>query len=284
MLERHDLVLCAGTVLRAPLAERIEAAAAAGFAAISLWPDDYKRARAAGTTDADLRAMLDHHGLAVAELDHVSRWLPGVDGALPPVGHALDDLLAIADAVGGRSVNVVELFGQRAPVEVAAAAFAGLCDRAAGHGLLVHLEFLPWSAIPDLATAWEIVRLADRPNGGLMIDSWHHLRSRQGHAALRAVPGARITGLQLSDAPAEPEGHILDETLRRRRLPGDGDGDLVELVRILDEIGCTAPVGVEVFSEELAALPAAEVARRAAQATRAVLDRARRGAAARGAS
>jgi sugar phosphate isomerase/epimerase len=59
-------------------------------------------------------------------------------------------------------------------------------------------------------------------------------------------------------------------------LPGQGDGDLVAVIEILDEIGCTAPLGVEVFSEELAQLPAGEVAYRAAAATRALLAQARR--------
>ena len=39
--------------------------------------------------------------------------------------------------------------------------------------------------------------------------------------------------------------------------------------------GCRAPVGVEVFSSELQQLPAREAARRAADATRAVLAQAR---------
>jgi sugar phosphate isomerase/epimerase len=271
MLGSDDLVLCAGTLLRVPLVERIAAAAAAGFTALSLWPEDYQRARATGLTDADLRAMLADHGLAIAELDCLGRWLPAGPSDPPLFGHDAEVLLPIADAVGARSLNALELYGRRVPVEVAAEAFAGLCDRAAEHGLLVHLEFLPWSGIPDITAAWEIVRLAGRANGGLMLDAWHHIRSRQGLDAVAAVPADRILGLQLADAPAAPDGHILDETMRRRRLPGEGDGDLAALVQLLDRGGCTAPVGVEVFSDALAALPAAEAARRAHDTARAVV-------------
>jgi len=49
----------------------------------------------------------------------------------------------------------------------------------------------------------------------------------------------------------------------------------VGLVRALDEIGCDAPIGVEIFSDALAALPADEVARRCAAAVRSVLRAAR---------
>ena len=58
-------------------------------------------------------------------------------------------------------------------------------------------------------------------------------------------------------------------------LEGLSQVDLVEVVRVLDEVGSRAPIGVEVFSEELFALPAVEVARRAGDAARAVLKRAR---------
>ena len=63
----------------------------------------------------------------------------------------------------------------------------------------------------------------------------------------------------------------MDETLHRRLLPGDGDIDLVGIFRRLRDGGCKAPFGVEIFSDELAALPFAEAARRAGDATRRVL-------------
>jgi sugar phosphate isomerase/epimerase len=58
-------------------------------------------------------------------------------------------------------------------------------------------------------------------------------------------------------------------------MPGDGDIDLVSIVRVLGELGATAPIGVEIFSTELARLPAIDVARKAGDRLRAVLSRAR---------
>ena len=52
-----DLVLCAGTVSASGLKERVQAAAAAGYTGISVFADDYDRARADGLSDADLRAL-----------------------------------------------------------------------------------------------------------------------------------------------------------------------------------------------------------------------------------
>jgi sugar phosphate isomerase/epimerase len=66
----------------------------------------------------------------------------------------------------------------------------------------VHVEFLPWSRIADVATAWEVVRLADRANAGIAVDAWHWFRGTPDEAALRTVPGVKILAVQLGDAPA----------------------------------------------------------------------------------
>jgi sugar phosphate isomerase/epimerase len=59
-------------------------------------------------------------------------------------------------------------------------------------------------------------------------------------------------------------------------LPGEGTFDLVGLVRLLDDMGVEAPLSVEIISAEHAARPVTEAARRAHDAARAVVSRARR--------
>jgi sugar phosphate isomerase/epimerase len=275
-----DLVLCSGTLRRGvPFAERLSAASEAGFAGVSLWGRDYAAARGEGLSDADLRTMLADHGLAVGEVDPAWWWPPGAAGvALAPEIDTEDvfcfgepELLAVADAVGARSINAVDVFGTCRDLDELTAAFAGLCRRAAEHGLLVHLEWLSWSKIPDLATALHIVQSAGEPNGGLNIDAWHFVRTGSSLDELRAVPGPLIKGIQLCDGSAEPEANLIEETLHRRALPGQGAFDLAGLVGALADTGTEAPIGVEVFSDALHALPAGEAARRAADTTRRIL-------------
>jgi len=65
----------------------------------------------------------------------------------------------------------------------------------------------------------------------------------------------------------------VQETLNRRRVPGEGDIDLPEVLRILRDGGSPAPLGVEVFCEELLPLSPSEVAIRCADGVRAALAR-----------
>ncbi len=276
-----DSVLCSGTIrAEASFRERLAAAQAGGFSALSLWGRDYRAARDEGLSDQDIRLLLADHGVSVAELDPAWWWPPGAsDIRIPPeldeeriFGFGERELCAVADAVGARSLNAVDVFGGTWSLDEAAAAFAGLCDRAAEHGLLVHLEFLPWSRIPDLARAWQVVRGADRPNGGLMLDAWHYFRSGPDSTLLRSIPGASILGVQLCDAPTVAEANVLQATLHARLLPGQGELALSTLLRDLRATGTDAPLGVEVFSDELHALAPEEAGRLAGRALRAVLD------------
>jgi sugar phosphate isomerase/epimerase len=281
VLGPEDLVLCSGTLPRATrFAERLDAAAAGGFTAISLWGRDYWAARREGCSDTDLRARLADRGLAVAEIDPAWWWTPAQPDrdALATIDdmeifrYGEEELFAIAEAVGARSINAVDVFGGRWNVDDATEAFAGLCDRAAERGLLVQLEFLPWSKVPDVATAWEIVRDAGRANAGIAVDAWHWFRGSNAPDGLRVVPGDKILGIQLCDAPRAVEADLMTAALHDRLVPGAGDFDLTTLIALLREVGAVAPVGVEVLSDELHALGPVEAGRRAGTATRRLLD------------
>jgi sugar phosphate isomerase/epimerase len=276
-----SLVLCSGTVPRdISFLERIEAAAAAGYDAISLWGRDYARARRDGHSDAEMRAMLDDHGLVVAEVDPAWWWTPGADEIHIPVEldtlevfvHGEDDLLRMAEAMGARSLNAADVFGGTWSVDDAAEAFAGLCDRAAEHGLLVHLEWLAWSRIPDMDSARAVVHGADRDNGGLNVDTWHCARTGTTPDELRALPPERVFAIQLSDAPLEAEDNLIEATLHDRALPGEGALDLPGYLGALRDSGVRCPVGVEVFSDALHDRGARGAAAAAATATRRTLD------------
>lgn len=273
-----SLVLCSGTVPRhISFLERLGAAADAGYDAISLWGRDYARARRDGHSHAEMRTLLDDHGLVVAEVDPAWWWTPGAGDVHIPVeldamevfSHGEDDLMRMAQAMGARSLNAADVLGGTWGVDDAAEAFAALCDRAANHGLLVHLEWLAWSRIPDVATAWAVVRGADRPNGGLNVDTWHCARTGTTTDDLRALPAERILAVQVSDAPARAEDNLIEATLHDRALPGHGELDLTGYLGALHDIGAQCPVGVEVFSDALhdtgphaAALAAADATRR----------------------
>ena len=104
-------MLCSGTVPRdITFRERVGAAADAGYHAISLWGRDYARAHHDGHSDAEMRTMLDDHGLVVAEVDPAWWWTPGAADVHIPAeadtlevfSHGEDELMRMAQAMGAR--------------------------------------------------------------------------------------------------------------------------------------------------------------------------------------
>ncbi len=273
MLAPDDLVLCLGAIGTAPFAERVRAAGANGFAGISMWMSHYDEARAEGLAHAEMRAILDREGIVLAMLEYITAWANG-PGERDAIVEETARICGIAEELGSDTVLAVTMEPAIDPA-AAAAGLALACDVAARYGQRLGVEFLPWTGIPNLAAAWPLVRDADRPNAGLVLDAWHWFRSGPDPDLLRTIPGEKVIHLQISDAPSEPEPNVVEETIGRRLLPGAGDIDLVELLRILDEIGRRGPTAAEVFSDWLRSHPPVEGARLAAEAARSVLAAAR---------
>lgn len=254
-----------------PFEQRVRAAAEAGFAAMGLYVGEYERLRAEGARDADLRAVLDHYGMRVAEIEALRGWSATGAGRAAYL-RTERSALAMNDALGpGHHVQVIGPY--TGTLDDAAEAFAGLCDRAAEHGLAAAIEFLPeMSNIPDAATAMRIVTLAGRANGGICLDCWHHFRGANDDDMLRAIPAERIFAVQFDDGPrqrADPDYY--SDCTRHRNVPGEGEFDLAGFLRLVAEIGVRLPLSVEVMSVDLQPCPAGEVARRLADGTRAVI-------------
>ena len=277
-LGNRDLVLCSGTLLGRGIRELVEAATAGGYRAITLWPQNVAGAGADGLSHTEIRQLLADHGLVVADLDPLLGWTAQ---ALPKPGESRvpitpeEEFYAIAESFGARSLNVAQGFGRELDLDVAAEDLAGVCDRAREHGLRVTVEFLPWSGIPDAAVALDLVERTGRDNATILVDTWHWFRGGADLEMLRALPGGRIGSVQLNDAPAQPAGDLVTESMEGRQMPGEGAIPIVDVIRVLDEIGSTAPLGVEVFNARHASMSAAEVGRLCAEATRRVLSQAR---------
>lgn len=277
----EPLVFCSPPLAHIPLLDRLGPVAAAGFSALSLQPTDVWALEAQGMAASEIRSRIADAGLTVAEVDCTACWMErqrtGGDDDLSRLLRTLaaDKVVATAARMGARSVAAIDMSPTPPTLDEAAEGFVALCDMAAEHGLLAHIEFLPSSAIRTLADTWAIVEAAGRPNGGITIDSLHFFRSGSTLDQLAAIPGSHIHTVQLSDAPRELHGELWPELMTARLLPGEGGLDLIGLIRTLDSIGSTAPIGIEVFNTRQERQPLGEVARDWAGAGRAVLTEAR---------
>ena len=107
--------------------------------------------------------------------------------------------------------------------------FAQLCEMARPLGLTIDLEFPSWTETPDLREAARVLRAADQPNAGILVDLLHFARSGSSVADLRQLPAEWFHFAHVCDAPpgVPPTNEGLIHTARFERLfPGEGGIDV----------------------------------------------------------
>jgi sugar phosphate isomerase/epimerase len=252
--------------------DRVRAAAAAGFDGIGLRAENYWDATAAGLDDAAMTDLAIEHGGPVLEVEYLTAWGTAADRDAAQQEKERT-VFHMARTFGVRHVNTGLL--EKLPLDAISEAFAALCDRA-GADLVVALEFMPYSGVPDLATAWRVLDDAGRPNSGLIVDVWHWARAAMMPEDLDSIPADRIVTVQLCDVRSEPMEPLRAESLGHRLPPGQGHGDAVGLVRALQAHGVLPNlVAVEVISDELVARGIDVAAETVGAAARKVLAEAR---------
>jgi sugar phosphate isomerase/epimerase len=150
--------------------------------------------------------------------------------------------------------------------------FAAFCDLAARYGLGADLEFMPWTDAKDLRQAARVAERTGRDNAGVLIDAFHLSRSRSRIEDIAMISPSRLHFMQFCDVPTlipATMDAILAEARTERLFPGEGDVDLLGLLRAVPR---EIPLSLEVPTHALArTVGATERARRALAATKRVL-------------
>lgn len=259
-----------------PLEERIAASTEAGFTGFGIVAHDLQAYLGDGGTLPELRRTLARFGVTTVELEFlVDWWLPAAERGASDATLAL--LLAAAGELGARDVKVgPDITGGAYDLGRSAAGLHRVAEAFAQHGTVVAMEFMPFSNIPTLAAGLELLRQADHPNAGLMVDIWHLVRAGDALDDLAAVPVELIAGVELNDAPAEQVGSGYEDTVLRRQLCGQGDFPVVPFIETLMRMGWSGPWGLEIINEHYRLRPVREALREAYDTTHAAIQAAER--------
>ncbi|MDK1492041.1 bifunctional sugar phosphate isomerase/epimerase/4-hydroxyphenylpyruvate dioxygenase family protein [Sinorhizobium sp. 7-81] len=135
-------------------------------------------------------------------------------------------------------------------IDRAAADFRELGERAAKRNLRVGYEALAWGRhINDHRDAWEIVRRADHPNVGLILDSFHTLSRKIEVNSIRSIPKEKIFIIQLADAPLI-DMDLLYWSRHFRNMPGEGDLPVTDFMRAVAATGYDGYLSLEIFNDQ----------------------------------
>lgn len=231
------------------LREKLAAIASAGFDGVEIFENDFL---AFDGTPSEVGAMIRDHGLAIT-LFQPFRDFEGLPE--PRRGRAFDRAERKFDLMQELGTDLMLVCSSVSPsalggIDRAAADFRELGERAHRRGLRVGYEALAWGRhINDHRDAWGIVRRADHPAIGLILDSFHTLARGIDVASIRSIPGDRIFIVQLADAPSM-DLDLLQWSRHYRNMPGQGDLDVAGFMRAVAATAYDGPLSLEIFNDQ----------------------------------
>ncbi|MGA9038875.1 MAG: TIM barrel protein [Pseudolabrys sp.] len=234
------------------LSEKLQAIAAAGFRGVEIFESDLLSYNgtpadvAKEMSDLGLRAITfqpfrDFEGMPDSQRQ---RTFDRAERKFDLMQELACDLLLVCSNVSPESLGGIDR---------SAADFRELGERAAKHGLRVGFEALAWGRhINDYRDAWEVVRRADHPAIGLVLDSFHTYARKTDLKPLHAIPGDRIFLVQLADAPWL-DMDVLNWSRHFRCFPGQGDMPLLDFMAAVQATGYQGDLSLEIFNDQFRA-------------------------------
>ncbi|GGG13380.1 sugar phosphate isomerase [Rhodococcoides trifolii] len=255
-----------------PIGERVGAVVETGWVGMGLAQDDLRHLRDTIGFTA-LRGIIADAGMTYTEIELLEHWwIPRHEE-----GHSYGTRELLFDAADALAPTHIKIGSRPGEALTSLAPLVDplrrLADEAAEHGTKIAIEPMPFSAISTIPMGAELVRQAGRPNLGVIVDAWHVFRAGTTFDELRSsLTAEMIIGVELNDADPTVIGSLFEDTVLRRRYPGDGCFDLTGLVSTLREIGYDGTWGVEMLSEDYRRLPYREALSEAYRSATAFVD------------
>lgn len=228
------------------LEDKLAAFAAAGFDGIEISEQDFT---VQGSTPAEIGQLVRRHGLEVTLLQ-TTLALPG----MPDLEQRFSQLERRFDIMAGLDCSLLLLKAPSDPqnqggIDRMADDLRQAAERAAKRGLRIGFEARAQAThIQDYRDAWEIIRRADHPALGLVLDSFHVLARGVSPQSIRAIPAERIFHIQLADAPATQMDFDF-KSRGFRMLPGEGELPLLPFLRAVLATGYRGSFGLDLSQD-----------------------------------
>jgi len=270
------IALNGATTMRSDLLTDLRAAHAARFDYLEIWSAKLREFLTYSST-LDLRELFLQSGvqpLSINSIEHITFRDPESYQRIKQECAQLSEIayeiacpliVVVPGTFPGGGASRSEI------VEESVRVLTELSHLAAAHKVSLAFEFLGQTdcTVQTLELAHEIVRAVDRPNVGLVIDSFHFYVGGSTIEMIENLDPNLLYIFHINDAEDRPRAELQD---CHRLLPGLGILPLKEIVKALKEIGYDKVASVEIFRPEYWDRDPFELARDAIAATRQVIS------------
>lgn len=254
-------------------ARDIEIAAEAGYEAIELRMSKITPFLKKATL-ADLRRLLDRHGLVVASINSIEDSTLGTAALEDAIVGEVERFSETARALGCSLLIMcpgkkVDGMSWDETLTRSAGTLARLADVAWKWRVRLSFEFLGWSwcSVQTPSEAWSVVREANRGNLGITVDVANFQAGPGLLSEITALPAGAVDMFHLNDTVDKPKADI---GVYDRVFPGDGTAPAREIALALKRIGFNGFASVETFNHDYNAMDQLQVAKTALEKSRAI--------------
>ncbi|HCP55322.1 MULTISPECIES: 3-dehydroshikimate dehydratase QuiC [Pseudomonas] len=240
--------------LSGTLPEKLEAIAAAGFDGVEIFENDLLYYDG---SPRDVRKLCADLGIAITlfqpfrdfegcRRDRLSKNLDRAERKFDLMQELGTDLVLVcsnvaADSLGDEEILIDDL--------------CQMAERAGARNLRIGYEALAWGRhVNTWQQVWSIVRQADHPALGVLLDSFHTLSIKGDPSGIAQIPGDKIFFVQMADAPILAMD-VLEWSRHFRCFPGQGEFDLAGFLAPILKTGYAGPLSLEIFNDGFRAAP-----------------------------
>ena len=200
-----------------------------------------------GLTDDDILAILDKYNIRCTEVEYIVQWCEAT--RTYEQKYKEQACFHMCELFGVKHINTGLM--EDYDIDYTAKKLQELAARAGD--LIIALEPMPYSGLPNLDKTWKIMQKANCDNVYMLLDMWHWVRANQPYDLLTEEQAKRVISIQIDDAYTRPyaDSILRDESMHDRLAPGAGDLDTAGFVKMIKDAGVDPKViGVEVISDQ----------------------------------
>ncbi|NVK41121.1 MAG: sugar phosphate isomerase/epimerase and 4-hydroxyphenylpyruvate domain-containing protein [Oceanospirillaceae bacterium] len=235
------------------LQEKFRAVARAGFDGVEIFENDLTQFDG---TPSDVRKMAEDLGLEIIALQPFRDFEAMPEPWRKQNFYRAQRKFELMHELGTRRMLICSNVSPHVidDRDRAAADLNELAELARQEGFTLGYEALAWGRyVADYDVAWDIVKRADHPNLGIILDSFHMFARGCTLDCLRdEIPVDKIALVQVADAP-RLQMEVLHYSRHFRCFPGQGDLPVAEFVQCLRDKGFDDYLSHEIFNDEFRA-------------------------------
>lgn len=231
------------------LSEKFHAAAEAGFDGVEIFENDLTQSN---LRPKQVKQLAESLGLEIITLQPLRNFEAMPDDMRKKNFYRAQKKFELMHELGTKRLMIcsnVSPYVLDDPSRAAADLYQ-LAEMAKQEGFSIGYEALAFGRyVYDYDQAWNIVKQADHPNLGILLDSFHqYARGNTLDVLKNDIPVDKIAFVQVADAPSL-QMDMLNFSRHFRCYPGQGDMPIIDFMQCLVDKGYDGYVSHEIFND-----------------------------------